>query len=82
MQSILSKMEPLIEELKEGKEESIHNAKKLQKYFDDTIAKIRVSETFIETIIQNFMILTPCTFYLTSVPRPSVLMKLIDCIRN
>lgn len=45
LKSILSKMEPLIEELKEGKEESIHNAKKLQKYFDDTIAKIRCTET-------------------------------------
>lgn len=41
-QSILSKMEPLIAELREGKGESVNNAKQLQNNFDASIKKIRV----------------------------------------
>ncbi|XKL69082.1 hypothetical protein PGB90_006851 [Kerria lacca] len=38
---ILNKMEPLIKELKQGKEESVNNVRKLQSDFDNTIFKIR-----------------------------------------
>lgn len=36
-------MEPLIKELKQGKEESVNNVRKLQSDFDNTIFKIRVN---------------------------------------
>ncbi len=39
-------MEPLIKELKEGKEESVNNVKQLQKDFDASIIRIRVSFNF------------------------------------